>query len=580
VNFGFPLGLLALSALAPLAAAYFLRRRQKPRVVSALFLWRSPSQRAQAGPRFERFSREASIVLEALAVIAAALYLADLRLGASVEQRHLVLVVDGSLSLSARPPTGKPIAERVRDAAARAVTEEGATLVTVVESGAHPRILAGPQAPATAALSALEGWTPMGAAHDLVPSFLLGRELAGGNQRLWFFTDGPLPEGVAVPPQVQVVEVGEKLDNVALVSAQRRDEADLAQVTVRVASFAATPRAFEVEFHGPAADATRSGGADKKEKVELAPGASAVLRVSFRNASAIEVRLPDDALAADGHATLLPSPVAQVRASVLAGLGPAETAALSRFLDVAAGVTRDVTPEAPAELTFGPLGSAARVRFGAPGAQRTFVGPFFTQKGHPVLDDVGFGGVLWTAGQNPPGRPLVTAGDATLVSEDDDGTLYLNIELARSNLQRTSAWPILMANVLRRGRQAHPGLPKHQLMLGEEVPVVTEPGARFVLKGPGGERPVLGAGAVQLPPLAAPGRYTLERDGVVLDQLEALPLDPRESDLRERATAVVAAKEGADLATRALARKRMVWPLFLLLGLLLADFWVTARVPA
>ena len=39
MTFGFPLGLLALGALLPLAAAYFLRRRQKPKTVSALFLW-------------------------------------------------------------------------------------------------------------------------------------------------------------------------------------------------------------------------------------------------------------------------------------------------------------------------------------------------------------------------------------------------------------------------------------------------------------------------------------------------------------------------------------------------------------
>ena len=31
MTFGFPLGLLALGALLPLAAAYFLRRRQKPK---------------------------------------------------------------------------------------------------------------------------------------------------------------------------------------------------------------------------------------------------------------------------------------------------------------------------------------------------------------------------------------------------------------------------------------------------------------------------------------------------------------------------------------------------------------------
>ena len=97
MSFGFPWGLLALGALVPLVAAYFLRRKQKPVVVSALFLWRTPRPRAEAGPRFERFTREASLLLEALAVVAAALFLADVRLGEDARTRHVVLVVDGSL---------------------------------------------------------------------------------------------------------------------------------------------------------------------------------------------------------------------------------------------------------------------------------------------------------------------------------------------------------------------------------------------------------------------------------------------------------------------------------------------------
>ncbi len=582
MSFGFPVGLLALSALLPLAAAYFLRRRQRPRVVSALFLWRSPSQRAQAGPRFERFSREASLLFEALAVLAAALYLADLRLGAQADRPQLVVVVDGSLSMSARPARGKATADRAREAVARAVSGEGAALLTVVESGVHPRVLTGPRAPVVEALAALEKWKPLGAAHDFSPALLFALDLAGPGRRFWFVTDGPLPSGTAVPPEAGVVEVGEPADNLALVSAQRRDEADLAQVTVRVASFAADARSVEVSFHGPAADGARPGGADRSESLRLPPGETAVLRVSFANAGPIEVRLPlsDDALVEDGKATLLPAPVPELRVGVLEGLGPAEKAALERVLDATPGVRRAAAGGEPAELTFGPRGSKAQVQIGAPGPQRSFVGPFVAEKAHPLLEDVGFGGVLWTAGDNPPGRPLVTAGSSVLLSEEEAGTVQMNIELARSNVQRTSAWPVLVGNALRCGRRAKAGLPRHQLMLGEPVPVVTEASARFTLVGPEGERPVLGAGAVQLPAPAVPGSYALLRDGREIDRLEVLTLDPRESDLRGRAAGLIDPKREAGLEGGAPERRRAAWPLVLLLCLLLADFWVTARAPA
>ena len=35
--------------------------------------------------------------------------------------------------------------------------------------------------------------------------------------------------------------------------------------------------------------------------------------------------------------------------------------------------------------------------------------------------------------------------------------MHLNLELARSNLQRTPAWPVLLGNVVREARRAREG---------------------------------------------------------------------------------------------------------------------------
>jgi hypothetical protein len=204
------------------------------------------------------------------------------------------------------------------------------------------------------------------------------------------------------------------------------------------------------------------------------------------------------------------------------------------------------------------------------------VGPFFSEKGHPLLEDVQLGGVRWTAGDNPPGRALVTAGDAVLLSEEE-GRVHLNIELSRSNLQRTPAWPVLLANVLREARRAQEGFPRRQLTLGEPLPVVTKPGARYTLAGPQGSRPVFGAGALSLPPPLVPGRYALEREGDVVDTAEVLSLDARESDLRRRGTFEKAAEAQGEDERGPAAPGRARWPLVLLLAALLADFYVTRR---
>lgn len=571
MSFGFPWGLLALGALVPLAAAYFLRRKQKPVTVSALFLWRTPRPRAEAGPRFERFTRESSLLLEVLAVVAAALFLADVRFSEDTRARHLVLVVDGSLSLSARGADGVTVLERVRREAARRVEEERATKVTVLASGSLPRVIAGPEAEPSRALGALESFQALGVDHDATATLLWAQELAGPGRRVHFFTDAMPAEGAVVPPAVQWTALGAARDNVALVSAQRRDEGTKATVTLRVARFGG-PESVEVRVRAQPGPGAKEG-TEQREVVRLPAEGAATVRLTFENAGDVEVTLPEDALPEDGKARLVHSAARPVRVALAEGLDAPARQALERFLAVAPEVE---TGPGEGALIVGPRGTDAKVTVGAGGTLRTFLGPFFSEKGHPLLDDVQLAGVRWTAGDNPPGRALITAGDAVLVSEEE-GRVHLNLELSRSNLQRTPAWPVLLGNVLREARRTREGFPRRQLTLGEPLPVVTQPGARYTLEGPLGEKPVFGAGALTLPAPLVPGRYTLERDGEPVDVTEVLALDARESDLRGRASGErgAEAEERDEGSTGSSSRAR--WPLLVLLGALLADFYVTRR---
>lgn len=570
MSLGAPWGLLALAAIAPLLAAYFLRRRQKPVKVSALYLWRTPDQRAEAGPRFERFSRELSLLLEILAVIAAALYLADLGFGARAQERHVVVVVDGGLSMSARMADGQSAADRARRLIAERVSD--ADRVTIVESGAQPRVLVGPAEATSRALSLLEAWKPKGAAHDPVPALVLAKELAGPGQRIFFFTDALPEDAERYPKEVTVTATGAPLENAAIVAAQRSDEGDLARVSVRVANYGRAERTVPVEVVGT--HATTKEPVRQQQQVIVPPGGSALLSIGVRNVAEVTVRLPDDALVDDGEVTLLPSPPRTVNAALLSGLNAPTRSALDRFLTIAPGVS--VTAK-QATLSFGPRGSQATVSFGAQGKQRTFVGPFFAERAHPVLEDVQLEGVVWTAGENPPGHPLLSANDTVLMSEDEQGRIHFNVDLARSNLQRTPAWPVLMGNLLRRAREGLPGLGRRHLVLGEQVPLVVAPGVSWALRGPGGEKPILGTGELTLPAPSEPGRYELLRDGEEVDALQVLAIDPRESDLRALGEGVREASAGEISITRAAGYERAPWPLLLLLALLLADFALTAR---
>jgi hypothetical protein len=465
---------------------------------------------------------------------------------------------------------GKSSAERAKDAVAKLASSEGAGVMTIVESGVRPRLLAGPQLETRRALSALEAWQPSQPAHDLSPAIVMAREVSGSTERrLFLFTDGPPPASLALPPQVEGRSVGHSADNTALLTAQRADEGGVARITVRVGHFGAKAKSVTVKFEA-------TDDAAQVQTVELQPGGSAVLRVGMKTSQPVRVTLPDDALAADGHVTLLPSPLADVTVAFVEGVDAAALTAVKRFLSVAPGVT----VAEPALLTVGPPGSRARLTVGATGPLKSFVGPFFAQKAHPLLDDVLLGGTVWTAGENPPGRALMSAGAVVLLSEEDDGAVHLNLDVSRSNVQRTVAWPVLLGNVVRQARLGKPGFPRRHVMLGEDVPVVTTPGSTWLVKSPAGEeRAVLGVGALTLPALPAPGRWELRKDGEVFDALEVLPLDPRESDLRDRGAWDVKASSQAGVASLVSVTPRAFWPVLVLLALLLLDFWLTARPP-
>jgi hypothetical protein len=562
VSFGVPLGLLGLLAVPALLGLYFLRRRQPPRVVSALFLWTSPDQRAEAGPRLERFSREVTLALELAAALAATAYLADIRFGVASADTHTVIVLDSSFSMAARLPGGKTVAE-LAVAQARRIAEADGGRVTVVESGLRPRIAEGP-ASIPGRLSSLR-FSPSAPAHDLAPALALARELAGPRCRIRLITDRPIDPA---PEGVEVVAVGEPLDNDAFVAAARADRDGKAIVALRVAHFSGKAAQIPIEL------VTAEGKVIHSESASFSPGEEKALRVEVGYGGALVARLPQDALPLDGTVRLLPQPPRPLKVAIKLPDGPGAES-LRRFLlaDGSASVAD------PPDLTFAapetPGSAPWTVLLGAGGEAKTVAGSLFADRRHPLLDSVPLEGLLWSAGPPVPGLPLVTSGEAILVSEEAGPVFRINADLARSNLQRTAAWPVLLSNLFAMRREAMPGFPRRNVALDEEIVANLEGQGRWTLKGPTSDLPLRGLGTLRLAAPGVPGHYRLLRDGELIDELEVMPIDRRESDLRERASGKVASSwpVGRVFAER----PRSAIPLLLLALMLCLDWMVTAR---
>jgi hypothetical protein len=367
---------------------------------------------------------------------------------------------------------------------------------------------------------------------------------------------------------VEVIAVGEPLDNDAFVAAARSDHDGLAIVALRVAHFAKARAEVLVEL------TTEDGKPLHSERLALGPGEEKAVHVEVRYGGAILARLPEDALPEDGSLRLLAQPPRPLKIGVALPDGAAADS-LRHFL-AADGAA---TSAEPADLVFADPASkraaAWTVLLGVTSEPHSLVGPFFADRRHPLLDAVPLEGLLWSAGEPVPGAPLLTSGDAILVSEEDGPVFHVNVDLSRSNLHRSAAWPVMLANLFAMRREALPGFARRDLALDEELAVDIDAASHWELQGAETKLPLRGAGILRLSPPGVPGRYTLLKDGVPVDELEVMPIDRRESDLRQRASARMASNLPVGRVSAEQPRSNV--PLLLLVLLTCLDWVVTSR---
>jgi hypothetical protein len=582
-----PLGLLALLGVPVVVALHLFRRRFRPQRVSALFLWQAGRPTTAAGRRRERLTTSPSFWSEVLLALLLGLAFAGPRGCGTLAARHLVVAVDGSASMSAgdaQQPSAIALArEELTDAIEGLPT---GSRVTLVLSGPVPRIVAGPAAFPGEALERLASLEPAAGRHDLAPATALALELAGGGA-VTLYTDRFAPE--AQPEEVTVVALGSPRENAALVSASRLPAEGGApgedEVVATVANLSARPRTLSVELVGS------RGGAERGATLSLEAGAREAVRLRLAPGTGpVELRLPSDLQPADDTVRLLSPPrrvldlACELEPELRRALGLERTDGppLGRLLDLVPE-TRLAPDAGQAHLVIGgePTAEGAdwRLRLAASSSPGTdLIGPFLVEQRHPLTDGLLLQGVVWSADEELllPGVPLISAGNLPLMTEEElDGrrVVHLNLDPARSTLQRSPDWPILLANLAEARRDALDGPRATNLAVGETLVFRASEPATYTLVGPGGERELHATASLEVSDLTDPGEYALLREGVEVARLAVHLADDAESDLR-------ALSAGRRTSTRELAEARSdssLLVLLLTLGALaaaLVDWWV------
>ena len=578
-----PLGLLALLGVPAVLALHLLRRRFRPRDVSAIFLWQTRDQSPVAGPRRERLRKNPSLWLELAAAALLALLFAGFKGCAGVDARHLVAVLDASASMDAITASG-PQRQRAVDALNDRIDDlPRGSAVTLIATGSPPEVLVGPSAPADEAVVALSRYRPDRPRHDPSSALDLARQIAGERAILYVTDRSP---GGPPPTDVDWIAVGEATDNIAITHAAR----DHGRAYLTVQSFAAWTRGVTLRLLADDVEL-------KQQTVELAPGQGRALTFELGDdAPTVEARIDADALRIDDRAWLAPPPDRTITLHTdldhdtlvelglrgrRAAAGIAPWLALAAPARVAGGLASD------ADLSIGtgaflPRGPSLTISSGADDdVRRDLIGPFLVERRHPLLDGVNLDGVVWSVDDRTPlrGAPLVSAGNLPLLTEQQDGDVprfTMSYDPERSTVHRSPDWPILLKNLAELARDRTDGAARTTLASGETLVYrstgegsLTVIGDEYLM-----EHRTRGVLAVDAP--SVPGRYRLQRDGEDVAEIAVNLVDAAESDLRSLATGTSTAEAPPPTIQAGLVGVDLLL-LSLVTALLLVDWLVLSR---
>jgi hypothetical protein len=262
-----PGGLALLGLLAPLIVLYILKIRRNRRVVSSTWLWATAQRDLMARSPFKRLILQLPLILQALALIGLALALArPATRGRELTGDHVAIVIDASASMSAAagppPPGGGAPSSRI-DVARRVAKDLVSALAPgsdalVLEAGRDARVVSPLDRDLVRIKAAIDRVQVKDVEGDLGGAVALAvdrlRQL-GGARRIIVVTDMNLArpaslEGAALP--LEVIQVGEELDNAAIVRVDVRSGSDPAlareqiQAFLLVANFGKQPRELYV----------------------------------------------------------------------------------------------------------------------------------------------------------------------------------------------------------------------------------------------------------------------------------------------------------------------------------------------
>lgn len=523
MSFGNPLGLLALLGFGAVLLIHLLRVRARKLRASTLFLLETRTAANRGGRRFERLRSEPLLWVQLLVVALVTWLLVEPQWLREDSTLRVVVVVDGSASMTAfRNPLERSLVSSLSSLERAASTTEW---ILLSSDPRERRLYSGTSRDEV--VRAAMNYRGRLSAHEPGTVLATARSIAGSSGAVLFVTDHREP----VPAGVELVAVGSPTPNVGFAGLEVAEDGTF-RALVKSSSDRPETRRLWRERTGE----RREEG----ETISLAP--FEIRTVAGRvpdGEDELTLVLEPDAFPLDDRLPLVRPEPKGLRLYVAPELE--DDRFVERFLETLSPFERMArADEADLALTRSALVAPPCIVFpSVPKGRGLRTGPVVTAKDE-LTDGLGFGGLLVPLVQKTPGprleesdRVLVWQGEEPLVflreSRDGGAThLVVGFGLDGSNADRVPAFILLLHRFAESVRASVPSFERKNVELHQQLLVASD--SEVSMEG-GGEitGDEITGGVLRAPD--EPGFFVVGQDSGPLLEAAAHFADVREADL-------------------------------------------------
>jgi hypothetical protein len=428
--------------------------------------------------------------------------------------RPLLVVLDDSYSMLAHDKSEpKDTPRKTAEAAVVEELQHGNYSARFVLAGVQSRLIGETAHDSMQMQKLLSQWACHNPAADLPAAMALAAELGGPSARILVLSDHA-PSGKLTKGQTQWWSFGVKRPNMAFTAATRTPSGESQRVLLEVTNLSDTPATGTLTIDGG------NLAAPRQDAIELSARAARQFFLSVPTGSpALRANLADDALDIDNHVALLPEADKPIRVWVDIADSRLKKAVV-RALEATAQTIR--TTERPeliiADKSADMQDDAWRLELlgGAKPNVVAYAGPFVMDRNHRLTEGLSLQQAIWSvpSDMHLDGRPIVTAGNVSLLTEGEDivGHRRLQMPLAadQSNIEELPDWPIFFANLIAWRRSGLPGTSTPNVRLGETVDIALAGEPKQVeIISPTGRRNMTIRGRHVAVPAECVGRYDI-----------------------------------------------------------------------